>query len=114
MHLIDTCKSSFEFGRNFLHIYIHNEQPNKCQKNVFEFEPHQSLFELKSTLNTRQKQFCLLKTAEEHEPTPEGDLDSRMLRFQQESVRQFLRKSPPLNKWGGVWGGWVGPGRTVT
>lgn len=114
MHLIDTCKSSFGFGRNFLHIYIHSEPPNKCQKNVFEFEPHQSLFELKSTLNTRQKQFCLLKTAEEHEPTPEGDLDSCMLRFQQESVRQFLRKSPPLNKWGGVWGGWVGPGRTVT
>ena len=68
MHLIDTCKSSFEFGRNFLHIYIHNEPPNKCQKNVFEFEPHQSLFELKSILNTRQKQFCLLKTAEEHGP----------------------------------------------
>lgn len=70
MHLIDTCKSSFEFGRNFLHIYIHNEPPNKCQKNVFEFEPHQSLFELKSILNTRQKQFCLLKTAEEHGPHP--------------------------------------------
>ena len=51
MHLIDTCKSSFEFGRNFLHIYIHNEPTNKCQKNMFEFEPHQSLFELKSILN---------------------------------------------------------------
>ena len=72
MHLIDTCKSSFELGRNFLHIYIRNEPPNKCQKNVFEFEPHQSLSELKSTLNTRQKQFCLLKAAEEQEPTPKA------------------------------------------